>query len=56
MLDVEAWDALIGLTGTIWGRGPSDYYAAHESVSEFLSELAARVPIRPLGLAQYLWC
>ena len=45
MLDVEAWDALIGLTGTIWGKGPSDYYAAHESVSEFLSELAARVPI-----------
>ena len=33
MLDVEAWDALIGLTGTIWGKGPSDYYAAHESVS-----------------------
>ena len=45
MLQVEAWDALIGLTGTIWGKGPSDYYAAHESVSEFLSELAARVPI-----------
>lgn len=45
MLHVEAWDALIGLTGTIWGKGPSDYYAAHESVSEFLSELAARVPI-----------
>ena len=45
MLQIEAWDALIGLTGTIWGKGPSDYYAAHESVSEFLSELAARVPI-----------
>ena len=48
MLDVEAWDALIGLTGTIWGRGPSDYYAAHESVSEFLTELAVRVPIQRL--------
>ena len=47
-LNVNAWDALIGLTGTIWGRGPSDYYAAHESVSEFLSELAARVPVRRL--------
>ena len=48
VLDVEAWDALIGLTGTIWGKGPSDYYAAHESVSEFLCELAARVPIHRL--------
>ena len=47
-LDVNRWDALIGLTGTIWGRGPSDYYAAHESISEFLCELAARVPIHRL--------
>ena len=48
MLDVEAWDALIGLTGTIWGRGPSDYYAAHESVSEFLGDVVARIPVRRL--------
>ena len=47
-LNVNTWDALIGLTGTIWGRGPSDYYAAHESVSEFLGDVVARIPVRRL--------
>ncbi|NDG91968.1 MAG: hypothetical protein EBY55_02345 [Gammaproteobacteria bacterium] len=47
-LNVNAWDALIGLTGTIWGRGPSDYHAAHESVSEFLSDVVERIPVRRL--------
>ena len=53
--DVEAWDALIGLTGTIWGKG---------RVITTLLTNRFRIPHRtrstgsdwPLGLAQYLWC
>ena len=44
MLHVEAWDALIGLTGTIWERVPVILRCSRIGF-EFLSELAARVPI-----------
>jgi len=40
-----AWDALIGLTGTIKGKTASDYYAAHEAVSDFLVTLSQKVEI-----------
>jgi len=40
-----AWDALIGLTGTIKGKTASDYHAAHETVSDFLVAITEQVEI-----------